>query len=186
MNLALKFIVFIAVLLYSSRLVEDTGSCYYDSRVDRNKTTPKVYDILHRYLPDLHEYHYLSDIFTIGMTIPLVFYPYLAEEYTGYWMSIFAIRILSTLCTILPKYKKCSPDVTLFGGCYDKLFSGHFSSGLLATLLYIESNLVSVPVAVLLNFLNGALIVLARSHYTVDIIMAFFVTMFVYQNKLKM
>lgn len=178
-------IILLAYILYASELVEKKGSSYYDLRIEQNKTTPKVYDVLHRYLPDLHSYPHLNDIFTVSMVIPILFYRYITVDYISYWIVIFFIRAITSLTTILPKYKKCEKGKSLFGGCYDKLFSGHFSSGLLATLMYLDYNIIGMPAVVMLNTVNALLIVLQRSHYTADIIMAFFVTMFVYQNKLK-
>lgn len=185
-SLLIKFIFFLSIQIYASRVVEDSGSSYYNDRIKNNKTTPKVYDILHRYLPDFHDYWYLHDIITLLMIIPIFYKMEMVQEYIGLWMAIFLIRIVTTCSTILPKYKKCSEDCVIFGGCYDKLFSGHFSSVLLATLIYMDNKLITFPVALSMNILNAISILLVRSHYTVDIIMAFFVTMFVYQNGIKL
>jgi hypothetical protein len=184
-NTLIKFILFLAIQTYASKLVEDTGSSYYNGRIENNKTTPKVYDILHKYLPNLHDYWHLHDMFTLLMILPIFYKLEIVKDYLGYWMVIFLIRIVTTSSTILPKYKECSENCVMFGGCYDKLFSGHFSSVLLATLLYMDNKMITLPIALVMNITNAMLILLVRSHYTVDVIMAFFVTMFVYQNGIK-
>ena len=117
--------------------------------------------------------------------IPLLFNFNMLKEFLGYWIVIFIIRIITTLVTILPKYKECKTDEQIFGGCYDKIFSGHFASVFLATLLYLKYNWITMPILILINFINSIGILLRRSHYTIDIIMALFVTLFVYQNDLR-
>jgi hypothetical protein len=108
------------------------------------------------------------------------------QEYLSYWIVIFMIRSVTTIVTILPKHKECKiEDKLIFvGGCHDKIFSGHFVSVFLATILYLKNKWISMPILVLINIINSVSILLSRGHYTIDIIVAFFVTLFVYQNKL--
>jgi hypothetical protein len=71
------------------------------------------------------------------------------------------------------------------GGCYDKIFSGHFGITFLMTLLLYDNGYINQFVAILVNFLNAILILLTRSHYTIDIIVSIFVVIIIYQNNLN-
>ena len=84
--------------------------------------------------------------------------------------------------TVLPKDKSCqlhNQKLKYFyhGSCYDKVVSGHFSVVMLLSFLYYKYNIVSnVQLLVILNIINAFLIVSVRNHYTVDIILAVFVS----------
>jgi hypothetical protein len=185
--------IFIIVILYFilyrivSNKLEIIGSTYYNGRIEKNKTTPKIYDIAHKYLPDLNQYDMLHHLITIIFVIPIMFNWNMLNEYLGYWVVIFLIRTITIIVTILPKYKHCKEydEITMFlGGCYDKIFSGHFSSVFLATLLYLKYGWITMPSLVIINLINSLSILLSRGHYTIDLIVAIFVTLFVYQNNL--
>lgn len=171
---------------YSSKLVDDIGHEYYDDRVINQKTNPKIYDVAHKYLPDLGHYDSFHHIITTLLTIPIIFNLNMFQEYLSYWITIFIIRSITNLVTILPKNKHCKKDKAFMfmGGCYDKIFSGHFVSVFLATLLYMKYGWINMDTLVIINFINSMSILLSRGHYTIDLIVAYFVTMYVYQNKL--
>lgn len=185
MNVFIFFVIYVIFHIYMSNNLENIGGQYYDTRQKNNKTTPKVYDITHKFLPNLYKYYNLSHIVTIIFMIPLLFNFNMLEEFLGYWIVIFIIRTITTLVTILPKYKECKTDDQIFGGCYDKIFSGHFASVFLATLLYVKYGWIKMPTLILINFINSIGILLTRSHYTIDLIVALFITLFVYQNDLR-
>ncbi len=94
------------------------------------------------------------------------------------------------ITTILPKNESCSVDklnmfhMTLGGTCYDKMFSGHFAFGLLSTILafkhgFMESSISNVSLYALINVIHFWIIAVTRSHYTMDLVVAFYVTMLV-------
>ena len=95
------------------------------------------------------------------------------------------IRSVSILSTILPSHQKCDKEIYLssvfYGGCYDKIFSGHTSFILLLTLLYFREHIINMPTLIALNATNILLILATRSHYTVDILLAIFVTSTIYK-----
>lgn len=107
------------------------------------------------------------------------------RDFIGLGIAVFFLRALTTAVTILPKHKSCDPNsqLTIFGRCYDKIFSGHFAIVLLATILLREYGALSNFWVVAINALNAVSILVARHHYTIDVITAFFVTMFVVQNR---
>lgn len=180
------FIVYIIFHYYNVNNLKNEVSRYYDNRIKENKVNPKVYDICFKYLPNLEKYEILSDIITISIVFPIMFYPNILIEYIGYWISIFVIRSITIRLTVLPKSNGCENNNYInLGTCYEKIFSGHFSSGLLATMLYYKYNMINLPMLYFLNIINGSMILLTRHHYTIDIVVAIFVTLFVYQNNIS-
>lgn len=181
--------IFVALILYSiiyifaNNNVQITGHNYYDNRQKSKKIEPKIYDIVHKFLPDLYIYEDLHNIITLIFIIPLFFNIKIFKEFLGYIIVIFCIRSITTNITILPKYKKCK-EQSMFGGCYDKIFSGHFTVVFLATLLYFKYKWINLNILILINFINSLSILLVRGHYTIDLIIAFFITLCIYQNKL--
>ena len=94
------------------------------------------------------------------------------------------IRAFTTIATILPKHKICNEKINirslLLGGCYDKIFSGHTSFTLLLTLLYYREHIINLPLLIGINATNIPAILATRSHYTVDVLLAIFVTTTIY------
>lgn len=185
----ITFVVFIILHLLSLYFLEVYVDSYYNKRISDNKTTPQVFDIAHKYLPDLHYVEWIHHL-TFIFLIPMFFYPVIYKEYSSYWLILFIIRSFMIVVTVLPKYKNCSTKnednnkiyKLLTGGCYDKIFSGHFASILLATLLYLKYGLININNLIFINIINAFLILATRSHYTIDILVAIFVTLFVYQS----
>jgi hypothetical protein len=157
----------------------------------RGATTPKVFDLGWKFLPDIHDnksVQYCIDF--VAYVLPVMFGPQIATQHISYMIVLMLIRSICTLVTILPKYKSCDDGIfgikeLVFGHCYDKIFSGHFASFLLLTLLLLEKGVWSLFIIAPLCIFYGILIICLRYHYTIDIIVAFFVTMYVFQNNMK-
>lgn len=180
-------LIFIVNYIFT-RDTELVAESYYQTRVDNGKTTPKVYDILHSYLPDFSnhsvDYHH---IISMSLLIPMIFMKWeIIREYIGYFLILVLIRAITIRLTILPKNKNCIGMNPILGACYDKIYSGHFTSVFLATILYYKYNYISMYSLVLINIINAAGILLYRWHYTIDIIVSMFVTLFIYQNKITL
>ena len=119
---------------------------------------------------------------------------------------IFFIRTLFFTITILPsinkdchqkKKKTYNKDLATlisdifinrsgdFGYCNDYIFSGHSSLFILITLIVTYFNLIP-PLLItflwILTILLTLIIVIGRNHYTVDIILAYFFTYFVFNT----
>lgn len=157
---------------------------YYNDRIKNKKTNPKVYDISHKYLPDISKFIFLSDYFVYLYFIPFFLYMKkdMAMDFIMYFLIVFIIRDVIMLTTVLPKDKNCklhNSKLKYFyhGSCYDKILSGHFSTVMILSFLYYKYNIVkNVNILVVLNILNALIILSTRSHYFIDIILAFFVT----------
>lgn len=115
-------------------------------------------------------------------------------KFIGFMIVIYLIRDITINLTILPKQSNCvmkkKDEFTLYdhiiGICYDKIFSGHFSLTYMLTLLYYSYGIITnIPLLVGWNIINGLAIISTRSHYTIDVVMAFFVCSFIYTNNLN-
>jgi hypothetical protein len=184
------FIVFLCAYFKMSSLMDETGELYYQDRVRRKRKHHKVYDIMHKILPDMSSERMMTlhDIITALFIIPVIFNVEMFKEYIGYWLVVFTIRTIVINITILPKDKKCTVKKMRWDflkTCYDKIFSGHFSSVFLAVLLYIKYGWINVYQGVVICVIESINILLTRSHYTVDIIVAILVCTIVYQNNLS-
>ena len=165
---------------YFTRFLDKNTEEYYKNRTHKY---PKIYDIGHKYLPNLTKYEYISHLYVLFFSIFFLL-PNIFKEFVGFIIPIFLIRLITIHLTILPKNEECNIDneFKVFGGCYDKIFSGHFSVVFLITLLLQKHKYISLLWAFILNIINILLILTTRSHYIIDIVVAFFVTLFIYQN----
>ena len=177
-------IIFFMYISYTQNLLDTIAESYYMNRIENKKITPKVYDISHKYLPDLENYQYISNIFLLFSFISFI-KPFILIEFIGFIIPILIIRSITIHLTILPKTKNCdiTNSIKIFGSCYDKIFSGHFSLVFLITLLLWKHKYISILWVIFINLFNGLLILATRAHYTIDIIVSFFITLFVFQNR---
>lgn len=188
----LYLIIFYLLNSLGQYLTYKNGKCFYEERIQNNKTTPKVFDIGFKYLPDYTDDQCLLFILNSIIVIAPFFVHFILghkilNEYFYYFIIIYLIRLVMINSTILPKMKRCVNEFNLFstvnGHCYDKIFSGHFSSiFLLVLILYSKKIYTNVPVLTSFIMFIALLILLTRSHYTIDIIVAVFVVSFVYCN----
>lgn len=178
------YIVFLVCCIYQYAIlqyIESNGQKHYE--LDKQST---IYDMFHKQFPNMYEYKYINDIITIIFLIPLLTNLNMLHEYLGYWIVIFLIRSVTTIVTILPKNEKCQIENTMSFGCYDKIFSGHFASVLLASLMYLKYGLIDLNTLIFICIIQAMSILLCQTHYTIDIIIAIFVTLIVYQNDLSL
>lgn len=186
MNIFIIFFLFLMMNQIVLNYLDTKAERYYEERKQLGKTNPKVYDISHKFLPDFNSCNCLNHIITLTFLLPLLTNFNLLTEFLSYSIVILTIRMFVKLATILPKDKRCKiGNSFIVGGCYDKIFSGHFSTVFLATLLYLKYNYININGLIIINLINSFGILTTRSHYTVDLIMAFFVTLFVYQNNIR-
>lgn len=188
----LIILLFYIVNTIFSYTTHKNGSDFYEERIKNNKTTPKVFDIGHKYLPDMSDSVLLSALLN-GMVIlgpifvDLVLGYKITDEFIYYFIIIMFIRMIMMNVTILPKNKKCNGEFSfmssLNGHCYDKIFSGHFASTFLLVLI-LYNNKIATNSLILggLTISNALLILLLRSHYTIDILVSAIVVLFVYLN----
>jgi hypothetical protein len=171
------------ILLLSNYFTHELGKTFYKGE----QANSKIFDVLWSVTPDMHEYGKYNDIIVIGLLISFLFVPTMIfKEFIGKFLLILLVRALTIVSTILPKHEKCDDNLSwlqmMKGQCYDKVFSGHTSFVLLATLIFLREGIISLPVFFALNLGQITSIILTRSHYTVDIILAIVITWLVYDG----
>jgi hypothetical protein len=127
-KLAILFIITFIINIFFLYTSHNNGSKYYNDRINKNKTTPKLFDISYKYLPDYTDDPILLFFINFSVSIfPLILH-YLfgytiLEEYSYYLILIFLVRMIMINLTILPKIKKCNIDMNAYswlnGHCYD-------------------------------------------------------------------
>jgi hypothetical protein len=150
-------------------------------------THPSVFDIGYYYLPNLSKYEFIGNFILLLFLIIVLILPKLWDDFLGYMITIVFIRLFFIHMTVLPKHRNCKlvKQNYFFGGCYDKIFSGHFAILCLVTLLLLKYKYLSLPWVIAINILYICLLLLFRWHYTIDMVVAFMVTLFVVQNDIN-
>ena len=183
----LAFLIFIGILLivnFISFHNETHYESYYASRVKNNKTNPKVYDIGHKYLPNIAQHEYVLNIILALTACTFFIYPKIIVPFCILFLIIIIIRTFTIQLTVLPKTtSNIKSSIDLSGYCYDKIFSGHAAFMCLITLLLYNLKKIPIIALFIINILYGLLIIAVRSHYTIDVVVAFIVTLLIFQNR---
>lgn len=148
----------------------------------KHQCTTELYDIMHANFKDLSQYEHLIDIFPLSVisgTIWLLVtnHPSLdTPKLIRQCFVTFMLRCITTMVTVLPSPicgKKASPQA--IGGCNDCIFSGHTALTLLfAYAIYICQPTLMIPLLLYCIFAS-LWIILSRSHYTIDVLVAWIV-----------
>jgi len=183
MNDIVLIIILIIIQIVFVYLCYYNGKHFFSERKKQGKTTAKIFDISHKFLPNYSDNDTLHNLLNIVIFSPLVIYPHLIGEFLSYIIPILLFRYITTNTTILPKTKNCNDDTFgifnfVNGHCYDKLFSGHFACSVIISLLLHHNNLIQSPVILwLYNALSAYLLLVTRAHYTVDLILGGYVAL---------
>ena len=173
-------IISLVYLIYSHiihTITDKIGKGHYHDKA-------RLYDVCHNYLPNYEKYEFfvLSGILLKPSHMLVILF-----ELISFLIPIYFVRSIFIILTVLPKSSTCTYSNTAFinGGCYDKIFSGHTAFLFILTLLLNKYNIISLPTLILLNFINVAIILLTRTHYTVDIIISFLICYLMYTNNVR-
>lgn len=166
--------------------LEHKSEAFYDLVKSEKKI--KIYDIIHHNLPSVRNLAQLSDIISCLSVLIIGFIDLnLFYQLIGYLITILVVRLFTIHLTILPKDKKCCIKnySILTGGCYDKVYSGHFASFFMSLLLLYKNEYINTYVFIPLSTMMAGLLILSRLHYTIDIFVAFLICIIVYQNNIN-
>ena len=172
--------------------VHKNGTVFYDNLQNDPNSPPQIYDIIHENLPNLSKYAIVPNKIFIAIILGIIVFAWngsLSKEFLGFMLIVMFLRDITMNLTIFPKDQKSNKNKKenpIMGGLYDKLFSGHFAFCLLASLLFFKYGIITnIPLLVVFNCINAFLIVATHSHYTVDVAFSLFVTLFLFQNDIK-
>lgn len=178
-------LAFIACITYRTHVA---GKTWYDGRKEKCPS-PKVYDVGHKYIPDLSHNEPLRLVHDVLLPLGSVATMSLCgalKEYGEMWLSFFVIRAILISLTILPKHKHCDDTKLgilelIQGHCYDKIPSGHFATVFLAVLILLSKNVIGIPAAVALSGSAAWLILALRGHYSVDVAVSAIITFMLFE-----
>ena len=195
----------LAILLchcFAMQFVYRTGSSFY-----KQHPNVVIWDILHSSFPDYSKYDTMKNWYLLLFVIPPLFLMSVLPptsfylEWSVKFLLILFLRSITIVTTILPcnsKDKKLTTvassssslgfyDMFLGGGCYDKMFSGHFSFGFLTTLLLFKYHILDsklwwvVGLFAVINLGHFLILGITRSHYTMDLVVSVLVTWMVFK-----
>jgi hypothetical protein len=180
------FVIYIVVCKKVFYKLENKSEVFYE--IVRSKQKSKVYDIIHDNLPSIRKLSVIVEAIPfILLTFILFIDLKLFYNIAGFMITIFAFRLFIIHLTILPKDKKCDiKNASLYnGGCYDKVYSGHFSVVFMSLLVIYNKKYINFFTFALLSLIMAFLLISTRAHYTIDIFVAVFIVIIVYQNNLN-
>lgn len=146
-----------------------------------------LYDIIINNIPNYSKYHYLVNLIMLILIVPFLLNPKL-KYFTSifkYFSIIIFFRVITTSVTILPACElnccKLKNDLLyyIFGHCNDKIFSGHTSLSLILVYLIYKYKLVNNNLLYFfigIQILIALLLIITRGHYTIDVLLAYFIT----------
>lgn len=170
------FAVAVVATFMGNYMVNKIGQRHYD--VDKNTA---IFDFGHIALPRWrvrdHEIAIIEGVpllsFFIGGVQPLL---RALPDFMLVYGWVLALRVLTTVATILPKDDECDADKfglqqVLTGYCFDKLFSGHTAFAVVVALVMVKHGIWNAGVAWIYPAWMGVYLLLTRGHYTSDIIL---------------
>lgn len=174
--------------LFGNVLASKLGYDHYFRKKEEN-----IFDLGHTLLPKIETQAY--DFIVLG--VPLLYVIFrgamkgrlhidLFRETVFCFGLVLLFRVLTTVSTILPTggetlEEACSLDNYtvgnyLFGGCYDKIFSGHTSFVFILCLTALKFDILTKKEVALVMAYSTFLIVSTHSHYTVDVLLALIIS----------
>ena len=169
-----------AALLAGSLLAAHLAERIVDRPGNPVENAPPLYDILHEVLPDMTRHEQLIDLLPIVLGLVVVYLVLFDGMHHGDVCRMlaygFLLRCVTTTVTRLPS-PICSrkEQICAVGGCNSCIFSGHAMTTLVLA-YFIHRHTGSHACALAAYCLATSwLIVATRSHYTVDVIVAWIV-----------
>ncbi len=189
MNKMLIIGIAILYLIYShfiNKYLDIIGKDHYDDEI-------RIYDLCHSHLPNYEKYEFIGNIYIVIVLLFVLWKPSktisIVFDLIAFIIPIYFIRSILTLINVLPKSSECNYNPQLAwinGGCYDKIFSGHSAFLFILTLLLNKYKIINFAALIILNIINVSIILLTRTHYTIDIIVSFLVSYLMYSNNIKL
>lgn len=158
---------------FVERTVDEIGTRAFG---DRDCREEPLWDVLHTILPDLSAYARAIDVLTLLMILGTVTTVGISKELLYQAMIVLSLRCLTTASTILPAPRaKDNGPSPAFGGERCCVFSGHTAIMLLCAGVLCGKRPWLFPHVLVYCFMTSLFIVASRSHYTVDVLVAWIV-----------
>jgi hypothetical protein len=182
----LIWVLCIAIHKYVSNLVYVKGTAI---KLDDVKP---LYDLLQKNILNFQPYRVIPEFLHL---IPIIYLFYmiitnLNNNSVAALLKLLKVHgqlmILRCICfsvTLLPDSSEMCKVTKHIGSCYDLIFSGHSTAMFLTTYIlhdYFKIRKNIYTILQLNNLLTSFLIVICRNHYTIDIIVSFLATNYLY------
>ena len=185
MSTLIKVILFSLLQGYQVKQMRDRHD-FFDKH---NFSMEPLYDMVHHNTRMVHTSPFILNSLLLAFWSPCWFKncpSTLFSTYLDIWLTLMIVRSITTIVTALPPSKpKCDEKHhPIFGGCFDKIFSGHTMTALLTVLVLYQFNIVSPSMYywwISLAALYGFLLVVSRDHYTIDVLISFVLTYAVFR-----
>jgi hypothetical protein len=179
----------VTFLLFGQWLIETLGEHHYEI-----EQAADIFDIAHKYLPDLHYYQWIINIVPIVLLVWILFIKDTVSILMNtliVTLTVLIIRALTAVSTILPKHEKCKVEKKFWnafqgGGCYDKIFSGHMAVVTILLLNLLTRKYITISQFWGLSLVEALTILLTRGHYTADVILGFAIAYLVYDGEYRL
>jgi len=186
-ELNIKRTIIIALICFISLVIlrrkGDDIRFFFKSNCDKDKLP----DILHYYLPDCEEYYLYVEIFYFVIIIGSIVFSILKANLIVWYeivllIIIFSfIKIICSFLTILPDPSGICENKKTYGYCNELMPSGHMATLLIIIFcLWNFMNDKTKIVYIFLTILYAIGIISVKNHYTIDILMSFFVVYTLY------
>tara|TARA_B100002051_G_scaffold241255_1_gene245646 strand:+ start:672 stop:1295 length:624 start_codon:yes stop_codon:yes gene_type:complete len=168
---------------------------YLMTRTNKFRREVPPHDQIASVLPDLSRFQWLVNVLVLVLCLPML-WMLVTHWPHGFFTSLFKyaslltfIRCLTTTATVLPPNYQCAdPDLTavspyLVGHCVDKMFSNHTALSLTVVLLYWRYGVLKgawLCAAFALQVLSSFTHIPTRSHYTIDVLVAYLVALAIF------
>ena len=147
----------------------------------------EIYDLGFKYIP-YHSNNIIDDILVMCPVLLLILHTPNAKDYLIVLFSIFIIRQICTILTILPPVPQCQENLErrfrndisknideylLLSSCSETVFSGH-AVLLLVTILFLIPKLPNYAkiIAYIYAIFTSIVIIAVRHHYTIDVFLS--------------
>ena len=140
-----------------------------------------LYDILHANFPNMSKYEKAIDFIPIVIGAAVAVLAIMSnsnvdiKSLLNVLSYVLILRSITTIVTILPSPICGQKKVEAIGGCHDCIFSGHTSMTLIfCYYMYLHNPYLKWPL-LLYSMIGSFLIIITRSHYTIDVLIAWIV-----------
>lgn len=177
-------IAIVSFIMLMNYIVQRVGEYHYSKHGNN-----KLFDLFHTILPKINPNSIIYNLIPASILIFTILQPNSSEIFKDFFIKfalVMFVRALTIISTILPKDEHCDIKVDFFslinGGCYDKVFSGHTALVTLLSLELYKYNALTIPAIIAIIAANSLILLLTRSHYTVDIVLAILISYLVYDG----
>lgn len=152
------------------------------------------YDIIHHNFKDYSSFHYYKNFITLLFVIPFLFHldklKLIPKQIFFIIPILIILRALFTSVTIFPATRTNGPNETdnfnffnyFIGDNHDRMFSGHVCFAVLLSYFMFSLNILPLLIIILLNLIHAFIIVVTRSHYTIDVLNSSIITLLLVIN----